>query len=192
MTPAALDAVQLLGIGSERQGLDIVELAAGSAVWSLAIAHRDPRCRLTLVDHPHALAAARSHAQAIGLGDRVTWVEGDYRTVDLPPDRYDLAILAGAIQLETLEDSTPCFRRIHQWLRRGGEIAVISAFPGQAQGTLEHALYRLAVALRTDKGRVHAPEPLQAALMEAGFEKPQFAHLPSPPHLMGLMLAGKA
>jgi ubiquinone/menaquinone biosynthesis C-methylase UbiE len=191
MTPAALDVVQLLGIGSERAGLQILELAAGSAVWSLAIAHRDPQCHLTLVDHPRALAAARAHSHAIGLSDQVDWVEGDYRTVELPAERFDLVILAGAVNLETLEDNTAYFRRIYPWLRPGGELAVISVFAGQAKGTDQYALYRLALALRTDRGRVHGPEQLQAALLEAGFDKPQFAHLPSPPHVMGLMLAAK-
>jgi methylase of polypeptide subunit release factors len=71
MTPAALDVTRLLDIGHSRRGLDILELAAGSAVWSLAMAHSDPECHLTIVDRPDRLAAARSHAAAIGISDRI-------------------------------------------------------------------------------------------------------------------------
>ncbi len=191
MTPAALDLIRVLGIGDQRRSLDVLELAAGSAVWSLAVIHHDPECRLTVVDNPVPLTAARSHAQAIGLSDRIVWIEEDYRSVDLPAAGFDLAILANAMNLETLEDSTDHFQKIFDWLRPGGELAIISVFPSQTDGALEHGLYRLAMALRTDTGRLHGPEQLQTALLNAGFEKPQFAHLPSPPHIMGLMLASK-
>jgi ubiquinone/menaquinone biosynthesis C-methylase UbiE len=191
MTPAALDLIRVLGIGAQRRNLDVLELAAGSAIWSLAIAHHDPEGRLTVVDNPGPLAAARSHAQAIGLNDRITWIEEDYRSVELPAASFDLAILANSMNLETLEDSTAQFQKILRSLRPGGELAVVSVFPGQSEGALEHGLYRLAMALRTDAGRLHGPDQLQEALLQAGFEKPQFAHLPSPPHIMGLMLAAK-
>jgi ubiquinone/menaquinone biosynthesis C-methylase UbiE len=181
----------VLGVGNQRKNLDVLELAAGSAVWSLAVAHHDPYCRLTVVDNPQPLAAARSHAQAIGLSDRITWIEEDYRNVDLPAGGFDLVILANAMNLETLEDNTAYFEKIFAWLRPGGELAVLSVFPGQEDGVLEHGLYRLAMALRTDSGRLHGPEQLQKALLNAGFEKPQYAHLPSPPHIMGVMLAAK-
>lgn len=191
MTPAALDVVRVLDIGGARRGLEILELAAGSAVWSLAMAHRDPESRLTVVDHADRLAAARSHAESIGLGDRVSWVEGDYRCVELPAAHFDLAILANVTHLETLGDNILNFKRLHDWIRPGGEVAVVDSFPGQEEGSLQYEVFRLGLALRTQKGRIHSPEQLSAALVQAGFESPQFAHLPSPPHIVGLMLGAK-
>jgi hypothetical protein len=192
MTPAALDVTRVLDIGRSRRGLDILELAARSAVWSLAMAHCDPECRLTVVDQPHLLAAARSHAEGIGVGDRVNWVEADYRTVEFPAESFDLVILANATHQETDGDNLARrLRRIWGWIRRGGELAIVDAFPGQERGALHLGLYRLRVALRTERGRVHSPDQLRAALAEAGFEKPLFAHLPSPPHTLGLLLGLK-
>ena len=137
MTPAALDVTRLLDIGHTRRGLHILELAAGSAVWSLAMAHCDPECRLTIVDEPHQLAAARSHAEGIGVNDRVNWVEADYRSAELPAESFDLAILANATHLEATSDSLiRHLRRIRAWIRPGGELAVIDVFPGQEQGAL--------------------------------------------------------
>ena len=192
MTPAALDVTRLLDIGHTRRGLHILELAAGSAVWSLAMAHCDPECRLTIVDESNQLAAARSHAEGIGVSDRIDWVEADYRSVELPAESFDLAILANATHLGKADDSLAHYlRKIRAWIRPGGELAVIDVFPGREQGALHLGLYRLSVALRTERGRVQSPDQLRAAMAEAGFERPLFAHLPSPPHTLGLLLGLK-
>jgi SAM-dependent methyltransferase len=192
LTAAAMDLVRVLDIGASRKSLRVLELAAGPAVWSLAIAHHDPAARVTVIDLPDRLALARSNAQGIGVLDRLECVESDYRNVQLPDSEYDLAVLANLSHLESANENLVTLKRVHSWLRPGGELAVIDVFPGQDKGRLHHSLYRLNLALRTRRGRLHRPADLQATILQAGFGKPQYAHLPSPPYMMGLMLAGKS
>ena len=189
MTPAALDVTRMLDIGHSRRGLDVLELAAGSAVWGLSMAHADPECRLTIVDRADRLRVARSHAEAIGVSDRICWIEADYRSAELSPEGFDLVILANATSLVPADGSlVRHLERIRGWIRPGGELAIIDTFPGQEGGELHLGLHRLSVALRTERGRVLSPEQMSSALADAGFEQPLFAHLPSPPHTFGVLL----
>lgn len=191
MTPAALSIVKALEIGTTRKGLAILDLGAGSAVWSLAVAYSDADAHVTAVDWPSALAKAQETATGIGLSGRFEMIPGDYRDVPLPPEQFDLAILANLTHLESAEGSRTLFRRVFAALKAGGEAAIIDIFPGQAAGDVSRTLFALGLAMRTESGRVLSPEALQSLVVEAGFEKPTFAHLPVPPFTLGLMLAKK-
>jgi ubiquinone/menaquinone biosynthesis C-methylase UbiE len=189
LTPAALDLAQVLDIGGSRRGLQVLELAAGGAVWSLTIAHRDPTTHITALDQAAQLEAARRHAEAIGVADRLTLIAGDYRDMAIEAGAFDLILVSNLMHRGTLDVNLATLQRCYDGLRPSGELALIDAFPGQAKGDLHHQLFRLSVALRTADGRVHAVHDLSQLLIRAGFDKPRFAHLPSPPHTLGLLLA---
>ncbi|MDH3899950.1 MAG: hypothetical protein OEU51_02745, partial [Gammaproteobacteria bacterium] len=72
MQPAAERAARLLGAGTDRRGLNIIDVGAGAAVWSLAIAAHDTRARVTAVDWPAILEIATGHARTCGLAERFT------------------------------------------------------------------------------------------------------------------------
>lgn len=191
-TPAAMDFVRVLDIGKSRTGLNVLDLRCGAAVWSLAIAHADAQATVTAVDQSTRLAGAQENAEAIGVTDRYTFVEGDYRSADLPSGPFDLVILANAAHLEREETLPGLFRRAASRLKVGGELAVVDVFSGQDKGDRHRRLYQLGLALRTSAGVIHGPAELQAALTTAGLDEPQFAHLPAPPYVLGLMLAARS
>lgn len=57
--------------------LDVLDLASGSGAIALAIASERPRCRVVATDlSPTAVAATRANALRLGLGDRVTVLQG--------------------------------------------------------------------------------------------------------------------
>jgi len=192
LTPAALDAAKLLDIGNSRKNLHILDIAAGHGVWSLTLAHQDLQSRVTAVDQEEMISLAEKTAADIGLSDRLTTVAGNFRKLTFAEVEFDLAIAANVTHLLTRDEVLDLFRNIAASLKPGGELAVIDIFPGQEKGELHHALHCLTTALRTNQGRVHKPAVLQELLLQSGFEKPQYSHLPSPPHTIGLMLARKA
>lgn len=192
LTPAALDAAKLLDIGDSRRSLHILDIAAGHGVWSLTLAHQDPQSRVTAMDQEETIALAAKTAADIGLSDRLATIPGNFREAALPESEFDLAIAANVTHLLTRDEVSDLFRKIAASLKPGGELAVIDIFPGQEKGDLHHALHCLTTALRTNQGRVHKPAVLQELLLQSGFEKPQYSHLPAPPHTTGLMLARKS
>lgn len=72
LVEVALDAL------ADREGAwSVLDVGTGSGAIALAIAHERPKARVTATDvSPAALAVARANAEALGLADRVRFVEG--------------------------------------------------------------------------------------------------------------------
>ena len=189
MAPAAAAAAALLDSGGRRRGRAVLDVGAGAAGWSLAVARRDPATTVTALDWPAVLAIAQKAAAEAGLQERFATIPGDYHEVALPAAAFDLAIVANVAHLETATGNRDLFERLRRSLRPGGEIAVIDVFPAQPAGVLPAALYALGLALRTTHGRVHSAADLESWLADAGFEDCRFAALEAPPYTMGMLLA---
>jgi hypothetical protein len=58
---------------------------AGAAPWSLAIARRNPRCRVTALDLGAVLAVTRRAVATAGQADRFDYVSGDVFDGTRPP-----------------------------------------------------------------------------------------------------------
>ena len=191
MKPAAEVASGMLGIGNTRKDLEILDVGAGSAVWSLTCAQKDPDTKVTAADWPGVLKIAEISAASLGLQDRFNGMPGNYHEVELPNDAYDLAIVGNVTHIETPEGNQALFRKLYKALKAGGEIAIFDVMPGQEQGNLARALYALGLALRTEKGRVYPIEELQEFLQKTGFVEPQFSPIQIFPYTMGMILAKK-
>ncbi len=189
--PSAEVAAALLA-GRERRYASVLDVGAGSAVWSLTLARHDPAMRVTALDWPAVLELARAAAQRAGLEEGFAVIAGNYHEVDLPEGAYDLAVVANVAHLETPEGNVSLFRRLHRALEPGGDIAIVDIFPGQAAGDLARALYALGLALRTETGRVYREEELNAFLGQAGFEEGTVIPLVAPPYTLGMLRGRKA
>jgi SAM-dependent methyltransferase len=190
-TPAALSAIQVLNIGTERTKLSILDLGGGSALTTLTMLHVDPTSHATVVDWQSAVEKTLETAQSIGVDARVIPIAGDYRLVELEPESYDLVVLSSVLQLLDAEETENLLSRCFATLRPGGEVAIIDVFSGQEGGEITYALHALNLALRTLRGRVCQPLELQQQLSSCGYEKPEYSHLPVAPNTMGLMVARK-
>ena len=189
MAPAAEAAATVLDIGGRRRRLAVLDVGAGAAGWSLALARRDPDTTVTALDWPAVLTMAQKAAADAGLQERFATIAGDYHRVALPEAAFDLAIVANVTHLETATGNRHLFERLRRSLRPGGEIAIIDVFPVQPGGALPAALYALGLALRTTHGRVHGAADLDSWLAAAGFGDCRFTPLEAPPSIMGMLLA---
>ena len=188
--PAAEAAAQLLS--NQQQLIEkVLDIGAGSAIWSLSLAKHVASTTVTAVDWPAVLEVAKQTAARFGLSDRLELIAGNYHEVDLPMDLFDLAIVGNVTHLETVEGNRKLFRKLHSALKPGGRIAVMDIFPGQAEGDINRTLYALGLALRTQQGQVHTPQALEALLVEAGFGQVSLCELPVPPYAVGMMTGSK-
>ena len=189
LAPAAEAAARTLDAGRSLAGSAILDVGAGSAIWSLTVAAQAPGATVTAVDWPAVLPVATGTARRLGLESRLTLRPGDYHRVELPAAAFDLAILGNVTHLETPAGNLDLFRRVRPALRRGGRLAIFDLFPGLAAGDLNRALYALGLALRTERGRVYPPGELEALLRQAGFSPARLIPLDVPPHAVGMLLA---
>lgn len=191
MTPAAEVFAQMLGMGTTRQSLDILDVGGGSGIWSLTCAQHDAGSTVTVSDWPAIVDIAAGFARRMGLSDRFKAIPGNYHEADYASEAFDLAIVANVTHIETPEGNIDLFSRIRDALRPGGEIAVVDVIPLQAESRLPASLYALGLGLRTESGQVHRPEALQQYLEKASFGDVVVQPIPVPPHTMGMIIAGK-
>lgn len=189
--PAAHAAGEVLGVGTQHKDLAVLDVGAGSAIWSLSLAARDPGTTVTAVDWPAVLEVARATAERMQLADRLTTVPGNYHEVELRDGAYDLVVIGMVTHLESEDGNRALFARAHATLKEGGRVVIFDVFPGAEQGDLNRTLYALGLALRTESGVVHRPEALEGLLGEAGFAGPERLPLPVPPFAVGALVATK-
>jgi len=135
LTPAAIDAAQVLDIGKSRRGLRILEVECGSAVFGVTLAHRDPDSALNLVDTAENLERAKTTVQSVGL-QRVQMIEvQDFdnlaSTPQLNGQLFDLVVIAGLVHRRSQHEATDLLQQLKQLVKPDRELALIDIFPGQ-------------------------------------------------------------
>lgn len=155
----------LLGEAAERAaghlagpGLRILELGAGTAVWSRAIARHRPDAQVCAVDLPPVVATARQAVAADGLLDRYTFHEGDLFTEPWPGGgAFDLVLVPNLCHLFGPEQNAWLLARAGRVLRVGGRMAVIDLLADEAGSASDAvALYALGLLARTATGQVYS------------------------------------
>jgi hypothetical protein len=187
LTPAAECAARVLrDIGLPKDPA-ILDVGAGSAIWSLTLARETPGATVTAVDWPAVLEVAAETATNFGLADRLTTIAGNYHEVPWPADAFDLVFLANITHLETPAGNRALFAKAKAALKLGGRIAIVDVFAGHPRGDLNRTLYTLGLALRTEHGHVYSVEAFAPLLVEAGFHAPRLYPLEVPPYAVGLL-----
>jgi ubiquinone/menaquinone biosynthesis C-methylase UbiE len=179
-TPAARRAAQLLA-GS---GVDVLDVGAGAAPWSTALATYSPGVRVTALDLPAVVASTRRAVDAADLGDRFEYLAGDAFTCRLHPAAYDLVLLGNICHLFDEAHNRAVLQRLRPAVRPGGLLAIIDVLAPPAPGVQRSiSLYALGLRLRTSRGTVHPLAGYEAWTSDAGFGPVQVEPLSATPPL---------
>ncbi|WP_163506740.1 methyltransferase [Fodinicola acaciae] len=145
----------------------ILDVGAGAAPWSIAIAKQNKHSRVVALDLPPVLSTTkRAVAAAADVADQFAYLAGDVFSMPLPVDTYDLVIVG---QLCHLFDEPTCVRLIDRLvgaLRPGGTLALLETLAG-GRGA---AVHELSLYLRTRGGALYSPETYQKWLRRAGLD----------------------
>ncbi|HEY9402811.1 MAG TPA: protein kinase [Pyrinomonadaceae bacterium] len=159
-------------------GADILDVGAGSGVWSLALASPDPGAKVTAIDRHAVLEKTRAYFGAAGKSAQLTTIAGDWKSVALPPTSFDVVILANVCHLESGEDAAMIVQRFQKVLRPDGVLLIIDTFPDQKKGESLHVqLSRLRLGLRTLKGDLHNLSSYRRWIQQAGLVVSEVASL---------------
>jgi ubiquinone/menaquinone biosynthesis C-methylase UbiE len=147
----------------------ILDVGAGAAPWSIALAEADPSCHVTALDLPEVLAVTRRAVADAGLPSRFSFLPGDMFTVSLEP-RFGLVVLGNVCHLFDAAANQTLLRRLHRALRPGGTIAIVDILPAQEpEARRSISLYALGLLGRTASGGVHSEDAYRTWLSEASF-----------------------
>ncbi len=169
----------------QRSGLQILDIGAGSGVWGIAFAQRDPNAWLTLVDFPKILAIAKRFVDQHGVGERVHYLPGDFRELDLGKEQYDIAILGHICHSEGARNTQTLFRRIRQALKPGGQLLIAEFLVDEARQTATFPLlFAVNMLVNTEEGDTFTLSELRAWLLAAGFPTVEALEAPAPSPLI--------
>jgi len=170
----------------------ILDVGAGSGIWSLAMAERHAETRVTALDFPNVLQAFRIQAEHMGLSDRTGLLPGNFHCVAIPEDRFDRIVLANVLHLEPPEQAAALIGRVATTLLPGGDLVIVDMMgDGTPVGERAQAIYALHLALRTRQGKVHPLSDLQAWVEQAGLIPGEVIALGTPQG-MGALVAHKS
>ena len=181
--PLSYQAAKALGehlqIAASNTPVSVLDLAAGSGVWGIALAQQSSRVRLRAVDWPEVLKVTRKVAQQHGVADRLDLVAGDLETADFGTG-HQVATLGHILHSEGRERSRRLLRKTFDALSSGGTIAIMEFLPNEERtGPPNALLFAVNMLVNTDHGDTFTFGEISGWLAEAGFIKPRLLEVPA-------------
>jgi 2-polyprenyl-3-methyl-5-hydroxy-6-metoxy-1,4-benzoquinol methylase len=173
-----------LRVAEARMPLSILDVAAGSGVWSIALAERSPQVRVTVVDWPAVIPVCRKVAERHGLGDRYRYIPGDLLAVDYGSG-YHVATLGHILHSEGERRSRVLLKKVFAALAPGGHVAIAEMVPNEERtGPAQALIFALNMLVHTDEGDTFTFGEMSGWLGEAGFVAVRQLEAPGPSPLL--------
>ena len=189
-TAAAIQAAEVLDIGSSRRGLKVLVLGSGAAVWIGAMAYRDPEMQVTMVDDAETLQKGIATLHSIELKNPIQQIAADYRTWDVPLGEFDLVLLAEVLQLENESNAVILLGRSADALQADGQVVILEPLREVDGPSLPLAAHQLELQLAC-VGQMRSTQEIQQLLRGAGFGDAQWGWLTASHQGIGLVIAPK-
>ena len=186
--PSAQALANELRLAGAAGPVSVLDLAAGSGVWSIALAQNSPHVRVTAVDWPGVLTATKTMVSRFGLLDRYRFVAGDLHSAEFGMD-YDIATLGHILHSEGEELSRALLRKTWEALAPGGTIAIGEILVDEhRRESVLGLIFAVNMLVNTECGDTFTFREISGWLRDAGFENPRTLEVPGP---SPLILAGK-
>jgi len=181
---AAQKLASVLDLDGAGELLSVLDLAAGSGVWGIALAQKSQRVRVTAVDWPEVIPVTRKTVARLGLMKRFRFVAGDLLAADFG-SKHTVATLGHILHSEGAERSRAVLRRTFDALAPGGTIAVAEYLVNDERTEpLAGLLFAVNMLVNTDYGDTYSFREISGWLGEAGFVNMRTLEAPGPSPLI--------
>lgn len=182
--PAAHALARHLGVPDAEGPVSVLDLACGSAVWSIAIARQCPRVRVTAVDWPAVIPTTRRVTERFGVAGQYSYVEGDLLEADFGSGHI-AAVLGHILHSEGEARSRALLRKVHEALAPGGTIAIAEFLVNEERtGPLNGLIFAANMLVNTDCGDAYSAAEIGEWLEDAGFAQVRLLDAPGPSPLI--------
>ncbi len=182
---AAREAAAAFPEKTRKRIKNILDVAAGSAAWSIAFAQAIPDARVTVVDYPEVTQVARQFAERLGVAERYDYLEGNLREVDFGRKKYDLVILGHIIHTEGEKWGKKLIQKSSRALKDNGLLLIGEMVPNDDRtGPALPLVFGLNMLLNTENGDVFTMREYREWLKAAGFKKVSTIDAPGPSPLI--------
>ena len=189
--PAARALADALVSEAGGEAMRVLDVAAGSGVWGVALAQRSPRVRVTAVDWPRVLDVTLSVAESSGVRGQFETRAGDVFEIDLGKD-YRAAVLGHILHSFGEKRNRALLAKVRQALAPGGTIAIAEFLVDEARAAKTNALiFAVNMLVNTEDGGTYSFSEIAGWLEEAGFENVRTMEAPGPSPLILADRAGR-
>lgn len=162
----------------------VIDLAAGSGVWGIALAQKSPRLRVTAVDWAGMIPTTKRITERFGVRDRFDFIEGDLLKASLG-NGYDVATLGHILHSEGEQRSRQLLKKVFRALKSGGTIAIAEWLVNDDRTKpLPSLMFSVQMLVNTEKGDTFSFNQIKDWLEEAGFKKVRKLEAPGPSPLI--------
>jgi len=171
-----------LDLAGATRPVSVLDLAAGSGVWGIALAQASTRVHVTAVDWDKVIPVTRKTATRFGLADRFTFVEGDLLEAAFGSG-HSVATLGHILHSEGVERSKALLAKTFAALDSGGTIAIQEFLVNaDRKGPMNGLIFAVNMLVNTDEGDTFSFDEIAEWLAEAGFAHAHTidTHGPSP------------
>jgi ubiquinone/menaquinone biosynthesis C-methylase UbiE len=173
-----------LKLAEARGSTRVLDLAAGSGVWGIALAQKSPQVQVTAVDWSGMIPTTRRITQKFGVADRFRFIEGDLLEADFGKD-HDVATLGLILHSEGEERSRKLLKKTFSALRPGGTIMIAESLVNDERTEpLPALIFAVTMLVGTKKGDTFSFNEIKRWLEEAGFENARTLDVPGPSPLV--------
>jgi ubiquinone/menaquinone biosynthesis C-methylase UbiE len=182
--PSAVALANHLALGDEGTPVRVLDLAAGSGVWGIALAQSSERVVVTAVDWTNVLPATEKTVAGFGLTDRYMFVGGDLLAADFGRD-HNIATLGHILHSEGEARSRSLLLKTFEALAPGGTIAIAEFLVNaDRSGPVVSLFFAANMLVNTAHGDAYSFEEIRGWLTEAGFTNPRLLEAPGPSPLI--------
>src|SRR6266850_1421910 len=153
------------------QKLKILDIAAGHGLYGLAFAKNNPQANIVALDWPNVLEVAKENAQAAGVTDRYSTIEGSAFDVDYGTG-YDLILLTNFLHHFDPATNETLLRKAHAALGEGGRAVTLEFVPNEDRvSPPDTASFSVIMLGSTPAGDAYTFSELERMLANAGFTR---------------------
>ncbi|HEY5298395.1 MAG TPA: class I SAM-dependent methyltransferase [Verrucomicrobiae bacterium] len=181
--PLSYAAAKTLGehlkISQAKNPVSVLDIAAGSGVWGVALAEQSKQVQISAVDWPDVLNITQKVAARHGVADRLKKIPGDLAKADFGKNHH-VATLGHILHSEGAERSRKLLKKVFAALAPGGTIAVMEFLVNeQRTAPPVSLLFTVNMLVNTESGDTFSFEEISQWLRAAGFVKPRLLNVPA-------------
>jgi SAM-dependent methyltransferase len=149
----------------------VLDLGAGGAPWAIAILEGNQGATAVINDIADVLAIAERNIADRDLGSRTTFLPGDFHTVEIEPERFDLVVLGHVCRTEGAAGAQHLIKRAYDALRPEGRLILADYFTDPEHKLNPHAvLMGTTMIASTVRGNTFTYEQFSTWIRSTGFE----------------------
>jgi len=181
---AAQKLADHLKVAKAKEQVRVIDLAAGSGIWGIAVAQKSRQVRVTAVDWAGMIPTTKRITEKFGVRDRFDFIEGDLLKANFGSG-YDIATLGHILHSEGEERSRQLLQKAFRSLRSGGTIAIAEWLVNDDRTKpLPSLMFAVQMVVNTEKGDTFSFNEIKKWLEDAGFKKVRKLEAPGPSPLI--------